>query len=391
MQQQASDRIWTKSFISLSLIQLFIFIVFYALLTTLPLYVIHDLGGSNASAGLVVTVMLVAAIVIRPFSAKLLDIFGKKKMLIGVLLLYAGTTVLYLFIEQLVPLLLVRFLHGISFGIITTTTGAIAASIIPESRKGAGMGYFAMAMNLAMVFGPFLGLLLVQRASFQTLFYVLSAFMLISVIASFLIQLEGEKRPAVDLRIRLHDLIEVRAIPAGIISGLIGFSYASILSFVPVYAEQLGIGHISSYFFLMFAAVMLLSRPALGRAFDMKGPKKVLVPSLFVFGVGLWALGLTGSGWLFLVAAALIGLGYGTLLPGFQTISIQSTTPERSSHAISTFFIFYDLGIASGAYVWGQTVASAGFPTMYMGAGTLMFLTIGVFYRYMHRHANELL
>ena len=87
MQQQASDRIWTKSFISLSLIQLFIFIVFYALLTTLPLYVIHDLGGSNASAGLVVTVMLVAAIVIRPFSAKLLDIFGKKKMLIGVLLL----------------------------------------------------------------------------------------------------------------------------------------------------------------------------------------------------------------------------------------------------------------------------------------------------------------
>lgn len=137
MQQQASDRIWTKSFISLSLIQLFIFIVFYALLTTLPLYVIHDLGGSNASAGLVVTVMLVAAIVIRPFSAKLLDIFGKKKMLIGVLLLYAGTTVLYLLIEQLVPLLLVRFLHGISFGIITTTTGAIAASIIPESRKGA--------------------------------------------------------------------------------------------------------------------------------------------------------------------------------------------------------------------------------------------------------------
>ncbi len=377
---KVSESIWTRSFIGIFFTQLFIFIVFYALLTTLPLYVIDELGRSESSAGLVVTVMLIAAILIRPISPKILDLFGKKRTLMFNVILFAGTTALYFFMTELGPLLAVRFLHGVSFGILTTVTGSIAADIIPEKRRGAGMGYFAMAMNLALVIGPFLGLLLVQKLTFNWMFLVLTVLMVLSVIFSSMITLkEAPREEKFSFALKPHDLIEVRAIPAGIVIGLVGFSYASILSFVPVYAEELNIATVASYFFIVYAFFMIGSRPSLGRLMDEKGAPVVLIPSLVVFGIGLWTLGMTTTAFIFLVAAALIGLGYGSLMPGFQTLSIQSTTPARSSHAISTFFIFYDIGMASGAYVWGVLVATEGFPLMYQSAGTLMFIAMFVY------------
>src|SRR5699024_11317756 len=98
-------------------------------------------------AGLVVTCMLIAAILIRPFSAHILDVFGKKRSLVLSVVLFTVTTFFYMWINEFIPLLILRFVHGISFGVVTTATGAIAADIIPESRRGAGMGYFAMAID----------------------------------------------------------------------------------------------------------------------------------------------------------------------------------------------------------------------------------------------------
>lgn len=89
--------IWTRSFISISMTQLIVFIVFYALITTLPLFVINDLDGSGADGGLVVTMKLIAAILIRPVSAKILDITGMKRGLVVSVGAFALTTYIYIY------------------------------------------------------------------------------------------------------------------------------------------------------------------------------------------------------------------------------------------------------------------------------------------------------
>lgn len=377
------EKIWTNSFTSLALTQFILFTVFYSLLTTLPIFVIEQLGESESNAGLVVTFMLASAIMVRPFSAKILDIFGRKNTLIGSVVLFTVTTFFYLWMHAFIPLLILRFIHGISFSIVTTATSAMAADIVPKSRRGAGMGYFAMAMNLAVVAGPFIGLSLLQFISFTAFFVVLSVLMVISVVFSFFVQITEEKqtdqtRPS--LAIKWSDLIETKAVPVAMISGLVGIAYASILSFVPVYAEEIGLATTASYFFLVFAIVMVVFRPYLGRAFDEKGAKIVLVPSLIIFAIGLATLGVTNGSIMLLVSAGLIGLGYGTLLPGFQTLAIQRTTADRSGHAISTFFIFYDLGIALGAVVWGAIIGGFGFETMYSVGAVLILVTAALLY-----------
>ncbi|NWO12219.1 MFS transporter [Virgibacillus sp.] len=377
-------KIWTKDFISISLTQFLIFIAFYTLLTTLPIFVVQNLHGNEAEAGLVVTSMLIAAIIIRPFSALLLQKTGKKRGLILSVVMFVAITFLYMFIESFIPLLIVRFLHGLAFGVVTTATGAIAADIIPASRRGAGLGYFAMAMNLAVVVGPFIGLTVLQYTSFQQLFLLLSIIMLVTIIHATMIQIdETGVKPNVQEKQKwtVHDFIETRALPIAFICSLIALAYSSVMSFISVYSNVLGLTSTAGYFFVVFAAVMITSRPYLGRTFDVKGPKYVIIPCLFIFSLGLIALSITHSSWMLLTSAALIGLGFGTLLPSFQTMAVQAAPKHRSAHATSTFFILYDGGMALGSFVWGIIISYFGFSNLYL-LNAVIVLAVILLFRY---------
>lgn len=392
MTENNQQEIWTKSFILISITQFLVFIAFYTLLTTLPIFVIDNLGGSQADGGLVVTVMLVAAIMVRPFSANFLDHIGKKKGLVLSVGLFTATSFLYIWTDQFTSLLMLRFFHGLSFGVITTATGAIAADIIPPARRGAGLGYFAMAMNLAVVVGPFIGLTLLQFVSFQTLFIVLSIFMVAGVISSIFVHVPNNAataNKAGKFKFSFSDLIEMKALPIALISSLVSLAYASVISFISVYSNSLGLAAAASYFFLVFAVVMLVSRPSLGRAYDTRGPKFVILPCLFLFAIGLVLLSFTTTAWMLLISAGLIGLGYGSLLPSFQSMAIQAAPSPRSSHATATFFIFYDSGIAVGSFVWGIVIAASGFQQLYILCAVLILAVMVIFNVHQAKHGKS--
>lgn len=382
MKIETQSPIWTKSFMSISMTQLMVFTVFYALLTTLPLYVIHGLQGSGADGGLVITVMTVAAILIRLVSAKILEITGKRRGLILCAVAFAVTTVIYIGMWSLLPLLVLRFIHGLSFGLITTATGAIAAIVVPKERHGEGIGYFAMSGNIAVVVGPFIGLTLLQYSSFQTLFIILSIMSLGIVLFAALVQVPMEKEEETEpkkQKLSLHDFIETKAIPVSLIAALLTIAYASIMTFVSVYSEAIGLLEAASYFFFVYAVAMLISRPYFGKRFDRLGSNYAIIPGFLFFAVGLTMLSLTKSAWMLLLSAAVIGLGFGTLTPSLQTLAIQSAPASRSGHATATFFTLFDVGIALGSIIWGLVVASFSFETMYFMSAILVLIVMGLY------------
>src|SRR5699024_11636186 len=118
------------------------------------------------------------------------------------------------------------------FAIVTTATGAIVANTIPESRRGAGMGYFAMAMYIAIVTVTFIGLTLLSISSFRVLFIVLDVLMLVGIICAISVRTsepaavkstETKNIKKERISLKWSDLIEVSAIPIAIVSGLVGF------------------------------------------------------------------------------------------------------------------------------------------------------------------------
>ena len=95
----------------------------------------------------------------------------------------------YLFAST-VFLLLARILHGAGFGITTTTYGTVVSDLIPQARRGEGMGYFGLSGTIAMALGPLIGLWLMQTYNFTILFCALSC-TIVSLILTKLLQIKN--------------------------------------------------------------------------------------------------------------------------------------------------------------------------------------------------------
>ncbi|KIL51681.1 hypothetical protein KP77_11930 [Jeotgalibacillus alimentarius] len=382
MKDISNEAIWTKPFFIALINNFLVFIVFYSLMTVLPVFAVDRLERTETEAGLMTTMFLVSAIIMRPFAGKIIEALGKKRTLVISVFFFSISTVLYLVATDFTSLLFLRLFHGIWFSLTTTVLMVIAADIVPDHRKGEGLGYFAMSMNVAVVAGPFLALGLLSFIDYIELFGVLAAAIFLAFGASFFVKKEESSAVTVDWKIKWSDLLELRAMPIAVIGFLTSFAYASIMSFITIYANALDLFDYVGLFFVVFAVVMIVSRPFTGRLFDSGGPDYVIYPSLFLFAAGLILLSFVQSAVLLLIAAALIGLGYGALLPAYQTLAIQSAPKSRTSHATSTFFIMYDLGIATGSVVLGIVSSALGFGGLYITAGIVILAAI-MLYRFL--------
>lgn len=385
--------IWTRSFINISISTFFIFTVFYALLTFLPIYVMNELGGTASQGGMAVSVFLVSAIIMRFFAGMILEKYGKRRILILSVLMFAVSTIFYVVVDDFALLLGLRFFHGIWFSLMTTVGGAIAADIVPPERRGEGLGYYGIAMNIAIVAGPFIALTLQPFMAARSIFIIFSVIMVIGFFCALAVRVE-ETAPVLregKRKLSLHDFLETKAMPIASVGFFVSFVYASIVSFISVYAESLGLLKTASYFFLVYAIAMLVVRPFSGRIFDSRGPHIVIVPSCIMFAIGLFSLSITQSPWMLLLSGALVGLGYGTLLPSFQTLAIQSADKHRSGYATGTFFAFYDTGMAIGTASLGIIAVSLGYANLYLMLA-VMVLLIALYYVWImkgHKQAVE--
>ena len=145
--KQNSLSLWNRAFIFCLFNNLFLFTYYFALLTILPIYIMNDLGGTVQQAGMALTLFLVSYIAIRPFSGMIVEGIGKARSVRIAGIIFVVFAFAYLLIESMWSLLLVRFLHGFWFSILTTVNVPIVNDYIPDERKGEGMGYFVMSTN----------------------------------------------------------------------------------------------------------------------------------------------------------------------------------------------------------------------------------------------------
>lgn len=377
-----NDRLWTKDFLGTCFSSLFLFLTFYTLITTLPVYVIDILKGQPEEMGLVATVFLIASVLCRPFTGKWLDDLGRKKILFISLSLFLAATIMYLGAQSLFLLLALRFLHGIGFGMATTATGTIVTDVTPPHRRGEALSYFGVFMSLPMVIGPFLGLTIISHFSFTALFITCSIFSLLAFICGLFVTIPHEKstRPKQNERMKWKDLIEPASIPIALTGFVLAFSYSGILSFIPIYAKTIGLEDVASYFFIVYALVVVISRPFTGKIFDRFGENVLIYPSIILFTIGMFILSQAQTAFWFLGAGVLIGFGYGTLIPSFQTLAIFSAPSHRRGSATATYFSFFDSGLGIGSFVLGIVASQSSYANMYVISAIIAAFTLLIYY-----------
>ena len=164
----------------------------------------------------------------------------------------------------------------------------------------------------------------------------------------------------------LSGFFQKEALPISFVIVLVGVAYSSVLSFLTIYAETINLSTAASFFFVVFAIFTFVTRPFTGKIFDHYGPNVIVYPVLVDFALGLVLLSLTHGPMLLYLAAGLIGIGYGTIVPSGQTIVIQQSPKEKMGLATSTFFIFLDFGAGIGPFILGALIPFTGYRMLYI-------------------------
>lgn len=395
--RMTKPRLWTKDFLLNSMEFFLMCLVYYLLMVIIAVYAMDKLQASPSEAGLAAGIFIVASLFSRIFSGRAMEQVGRKKMLYIGLAIYGLTTLLYFSAINLPLLVMIRLLHGAGYGIATTATATIVADSIPQERRGEGLSYFAMSTTLASAIGPFLGMYLYQHASFHTILLLCVILLGVSYIAAFFLKVvEPEviiEQSTNMKRFTVSNFIECKALPIAFIVALLCFSYSSIISFLSSYAKEISLIDAGSFFFIVYSAAMLISRPFIGRWFDAKGENFVMYPSFLLFAIGLIILSQAHQGYILLLAGAFLGCGFGTFWSCGQAIAIKSSPSQRVGLATSTFYAIGETGIGIGPFFLGVLIPVIGFRELYIGMAGVVIVTMCLYY-FLHgrrvKHGEQL-
>jgi len=355
--------LWTRNFSILIISNFALFIAYYMLFPSLPVY-IKEITGKDALTGLAMGALLLAAVLFRPFAGRLIDT-GKRKVifLFGTAIFFLCTLAFNL-APTLLVLLAARFMQGFGWAYCNTAAGTLASDIIPRSRLAEGMGYYGLSLSLGMATGPALGLFLIQRYNFQLMFNICAGFVLLSFILALLINHQPvnitTKKPAT-----LKTIFEKRAIHPSLVIFFSSIGYAAVVSFLALYGQFRQVTDIG-LFFIVYALSITVSRPFFGRLADRKGYDIVMVFGLIFCGLAMLIIYLAHSLPVFILAAIAYGIGYGAVQPTTQALSVLYVPLERRGAATATFFLFLDLGLGVGSVLWGFVAQYIGYDFMYL-------------------------
>ena len=378
-----SNRLWSPAFINYGISSGILYMTQYVLVAALPIVITSELSGSDLDAGLAMTYFQIGTIVCRLFAGRLIDGFNKRVVLLLSTALFFIIMGLFNFTTSLEAIFVLRGLHGVVFALGTTVMAPLAVLVLPPNRKGEGINMFAIFSNVAMVLGPAIGLYALASYGSIALYLFLTIMTGLVLVLSNSIPLSKElamPKPSTHKGWHISQFIEKRSLPWALMRLFIGFTYSGVLVFIPIELNSMGSGIWGSAFFAIFAVMIIISRPLVGKAYARYGSKYIIYPGLVLFILGLLALGIATTPLTIILTAPLLGLGYGAAQPAFQALAIQSAPIERAGVSTATYFLALDISVGAGSVILALLASAVGYQYLYMFTAVTMIVALALYH-----------
>lgn len=366
---EPKEKLWNNRYIKMLSIALCLNICRNMLNTSLPLYV-QEFGADKAIAGLVMGTFTIASLACRPIYGNLVDIKGRKIVLLVGIAIIAVSIFGLPFTTSVTMILVLRALMGVGFSGFSTAGGTIVADVLPKSRLSEGIGYYGISANIATAFGPQIALVLIATLGYNSVFLTTLAVSVLGFLIVTTFKYEKQAKLArqaqpgyvepLKPKVSLKTAFEKTALPGSISQFFLIMPMGFAMTFIPTFGITFGIDGIGIYF-TIFALTLLATRFFIGKLADRYGVANVIIPGIILVLIGFSVLGFTTTLTQVMIAAGFIGFGYGCINPTMNAFIMKVCPIERRGAATATYYAAFDGGSGIGSMVGGIITQALGF------------------------------
>lgn len=348
-----------------------IFISFFDLFTQLPIMtpLATSLGATPFITGLAVGMYSFSNTIGNVGSGFLTDKKGPTVILVSGLFLTAAALLVYNFAVNAWVLLIIRFFHGLTAGLIVPAAFTYLANSGAKDKQGQGAALTGACVGLAAVVGPAFSGIVASKTSEITVLTVTAGLMLTFGILAFIFLRSRTSQPTSKSK---KDPVSVRSFFQNplILKAFMGafflmFSQGVLAYMLPLKVE--GLGHDTQTSGLLLStfgivAILIFVLPS-NRLFDAIKPIKTLTFGMAVMGASLLVLSNIENIPLLFVMMGLYGVGFAFLFPSLNSLLINATKESHRGKAYGYFYAFFSIGVVVGSSLTGllKLTANQGF------------------------------
>jgi MFS family permease len=374
----------SRSFLLICIANFLYFSSVYFIMPILPMWVV-GLGGSPTQISIMISSYTLASVVVRPHLGKMADKYGHKPIMLGGVFCYGLIFLIYPLATTFGSLYLLRVLQGLAFAAFLVASVTYVAEAAPLERRGEAISIFSTSNVIAMALIPVLAIRLTQYTGDIFLLFKLSFFASAGVWFSVLAIGKAKPRTRQQTPTNLYTAFGKRPIIISSLALLAGMIvYGTILAFLPLYALERGLPDFG-LFYSCYAGSTLISRVFTGRLSDRIGRRKVILPFMILFCLGILMFPILHNYSQLALIGICVGLGFGTYVPVLNALVVDQTPPQQRGGVLGLFTSCNELGIAVGAVFLGQVGETWGFATMFGLDGLIIIAGIFLFAWGSHR------
>ena len=347
-----------------------------------PLFITRH-GGTKADIGIMMAVFTIASIVSRPWISEMIDRLGRKRCYTLACLVLSFLPLVYLLFKGnlssfYIPLLLVRFIHGIGMALAFTAVMTYIADIVPKHRLNEGLGMFGVTALVALAVGPIIAEMVIRQFGFQ-IFFIMSG--VLSVVGLLLHLPLAESYVDSNLGKSSQSFFSIlmgkRRILIVVLAFLFGLGLSSVFGFLTPYAEEKQLTFIS-LFFITYSTGAVAMRFFGGRLADKVGERRIIPYAFIITSSGIGMLTLLSGDLILIVSGLICGSGHGLLYPCLNAVALRKEPQDIRGKIMGIFTGSIDSGFFLGLILFGYIGNWFGYPVLFLIAGLILLLGFGV-------------